>query len=98
MTRTHKNIMLVVFLFIPVLTLCAAVVMQQAVPSAQPVNIVYAGLLSFISLLILIVGWFIRSSIGRFEKVQEGQTKLLHRMDKRLVRVETKLGIESGDE
>ncbi|HEX9657772.1 MAG TPA: hypothetical protein VGB89_12765 [Bacteroidota bacterium] len=56
-----------------------------------PVNPVYAALLGLLNLVIIGIGFItFRSS--------EKMTNLLHKMDRRLVRVETKLGILDKEE
>ena len=65
----------------------------DSLPSPPPVNPVYAALLALLNVLIagiVIGGWKFYQSV---QKSSQGITEVLHKMDKRLYRVELKLGI-----
>jgi hypothetical protein len=103
--NARRKIMLFMWMLSAPVALAAALIFQVQTSIPPPVNMVYAGLLSLIALLMAVVGWFVRSAFSRFEgfqkdmaKTQDAQLDLLHQMDKRLVRVETKLGLADKSE
>lgn len=65
--------------------------------SDQPTNWIYVVLLALLNLFAVILWWLIRGFITDVKRSISNQEKMIHKLDRRLVRIETKMGLNDED-